>query len=48
MIILILKTQRKINGKNMFIFQALKALDIWFESNISDKLSLKKLEEIIC
>jgi len=43
-----LKAAKKINGQSMFIFQALKALDIWFESNISDKLSYKELEEIIC
>ena len=38
----------KIDGKTMFIFQALKSLDIWFESNISDKLSYQELEKIIC
>ena len=43
-----LQAAKKINGQSMFIFQALKALDIWFESNISDKLSYKELEEIIC
>ena len=43
-----LQTNKKINGKSMFVFQALKALDIWFESNISDKLSYKELEKIIC
>ena len=43
-----LQSAKKIKGQSMFIFQALKALDIWFESNISDKLSYKELEEIIC
>ena len=43
-----LQAAKKINGQSMFIFQALKALDIWFESNISDKLSYKELEKIIC
>ena len=38
----------KIDGKTMFIFQALKSLDIWFESNISNKLSYQELEKIIC
>ena len=42
------KTLKKINGKSMFIFQALKTLDIWFDSNISDKLNYKELEKIIC
>jgi len=42
------KAQNKIIGDIMFIFQALKALDIWFESNISDKLSYKELEKIVC
>jgi len=39
---------KKIDGKSMFIFQALKSLDIWFESNISNKLSYQELEKIIC
>tara|TARA_B100000029_G_scaffold27503_1_gene26864 strand:+ start:363 stop:1175 length:813 start_codon:yes stop_codon:yes gene_type:complete len=38
----------KIDGKAMFIYQALKSLDIWFESNISDKLSYQELKKIIC
>jgi len=41
-------TAIKIDGKTMFIFQALKSLDIWFESNISDKLSYQELKKIIC
>mgnify|MGYP001422767872 FL=1 len=32
----------------MFIYQALKSLDIWFESNISDKLEYKYLEKLLC
>ena len=38
----------KIDGQAMFIHQALKSLDIWFESNISDKLSYQELKKIIC
>ena len=37
-----------IDGKSMFIFQALKSLDIWFESNISNKLDYKHLEQLLC
>tara|TARA_B110000438_G_scaffold266356_1_gene280363 strand:+ start:980 stop:1792 length:813 start_codon:yes stop_codon:yes gene_type:complete len=39
---------KNINGKSMFIFQALKSLDIWFETKISNKLSYKELEKILC
>lgn len=38
----------KINGIDMFIYQALKSLDIWFESNISNKLDYQELRKIIC
>ena len=41
-------THQKIDGKSMFIYQALKSLDIWFESNISDKLEYKYLEKLLC
>ena len=40
--------ENKINGKAMFIFQALKSLDIWFESNISNKLDYNQLDKLIC
>ena len=40
--------ENKINGRAMFIFQALKSLDIWFESNISNKLDYKQLDKLIC
>ena len=42
------EASKNINGKSMFIFQALKSLDIWFETKISNKLSYKELEEILC
>jgi len=41
-------TKNRIDGKSMFIFQALKSLDIWFESNISNKLDYKHLEQLLC
>ena len=37
-----------ITGEDMFIFQAFKSLDIWFESNISNKLDYKIIKELIC
>ena len=37
-----------ITGEEMFIFQAFKSLDIWFESNISNKLDYKIIKELIC
>ena len=37
-----------ITGEDMFIFQAFKSLDIWFESKISNKLDYKKIKELIC
>ena len=42
------KNNQSIDGKSMFIFQALKSLDLWFESNISDKLSYQELYKILC
>ena len=41
-------SDKTIDGKSMFIFQALKSLDIWFESNISNKLDYKHLEQLLC
>ena len=41
-------THNRIDGKTMFIYQALKSLDIWFESNISNKLDYKYLEQLLC
>ena len=32
----------------MLLFQALESLDIWFESNISNKLNYSELKKIIC
>jgi len=43
-----LSYKKIITGEDMFIFQALKSLDIWFESKISDKLDYKKIKELIC
>lgn len=43
-----LSHKKIITGEDMFIFQALKSLDIWFESNISDKLDYKIIRELIC
>tara|TARA_B100001769_G_C22002345_1_gene538652 strand:+ start:17 stop:826 length:810 start_codon:yes stop_codon:yes gene_type:complete len=39
---------KTVDGKSMFIYQALKSLDIWFESNISNKLDYKQLEKLLC
>ena len=41
-------SDKKINGLDMLLFQALESLDIWFESNISDKLSYQELYKILC
>ena len=41
-------SDKTIDGKSMFIFQALKSLDIWFESNISNKLDYQHLEQLLC
>ena len=41
-------SNQKVDGKSMFIYQALKSLDIWFESNISNKLDYKYLEQLLC
>ncbi len=41
-------SNKKVDGKSMFIYQALKSLDIWFESNISNKLDYKYLEQLLC
>ena len=38
----------KIDGSDMLLFQALESLDIWFESNISNKLNYSELKKIIC
>ena len=38
---------KKINGNAMFVFQALASLDIWFASNISNKLNYQELEKKI-
>ena len=43
-----LSYKKIITGEDMFIFQAFKSLDIWFESKISDKLDYKKIKELIC
>jgi len=42
------KTDNRVDGKSMFIYQALKSLDVWFESNISNKLDYKYLEKLLC
>ena len=41
-------SNKKVDGKSMFIYQALKSLDLWFESNISNKLDYKYLEQLLC
>ncbi len=43
-----LSSKKIITGEDMFIFQAFKSLDIWFESKISDKLDYKQIKELIC
>ena len=40
-------TDYYISGLDMFIFQALASLDIWFSGELSEKLKYKKLVEII-
>ena len=40
-------TDSYINGLDMFIFQALASLDIWFSGELSEKLNYKELVEII-
>ena len=41
-------SNKKIDGSDMLLFQALESLDIWFESNISNKLNYSELKKIIC
>jgi len=36
-----------INGLDMFIFQALASLDIWFESDISNQVDFSELKELL-
>ena len=36
-----------INGLDMFIFQALASLDLWFESDISNQVDVSKLKEFL-
>ena len=40
-------TDYYISGLDMFIFQALASLDIWFSGELSEKVNYKKLVEII-
>lgn len=37
-----------ITGELMFVFQAMKSLDIWFESNISNKLDYVEIKKLLC
>jgi len=43
-----LSHQKIITGELMFIFQAFKSLDIWFGSNISDKLDYMQIKKLLC
>ena len=43
-----LSHKKIITGELMFIFQAFKSLDIWFESNISDKLDYMEIKKLLC
>ena len=36
-----------INGLDMFIFQALASLDLWFESDISNQVDFNELKEFL-
>jgi shikimate dehydrogenase len=43
-----LSYKKIITGETMFVFQAFKSLDIWFESNISDKLDYMEIQKLLC